>query len=156
MIHSSESTCKTTACWGTVTGVFPDVSQVCTAMLHHCIVGVQKGWQMWRIINTSCSGKRPTYWLILMHLIWERLWSTWLPCSHYAIRICYILKAILFTSVVTNSDKAVQMCQFHVAKQLPDWRHFQGNLWPNLHCIWVCHCHHNEKQQNCCIWIHIK
>jgi len=52
MIHSSESTHKNHCILGRVTGVFTEVSLVCTTMLHHCIVGVQKGWQMWRIINT--------------------------------------------------------------------------------------------------------
>jgi hypothetical protein len=156
MIHSSESTCKNYCMLRGVTGVFADVSQVCSAMLRHCIVGVQKVWQMWRNINTSVVVNSPL--------------TGWFPCSisesicgphgspaiTMLIHVCYIFKTILSTSAVTNSDKVVQMCQFHVAKQLPDWRHFQENLWPNLHNIWVYHCHHHEKQQNCCIWIHIK
>jgi hypothetical protein len=155
MIHSSESTCKNYCLLGKVTGVFTDVSQVCIVMLHHWTVAVQKGWQMWIIINISVvssplTGRFPCS---LSESIYGPHDS---PAVTTPIHVCYIFKTILSTSDVTNSDKVVQMCQFHVAKQLPDWRHFQENLCPNLHCIWVCQCHQHEEHQSCCIWIHIK
>jgi len=68
---------------GRTTGLFKDVSQVCTAMSHHCIVGGSKGITNVKNYQYICGGEQPTYWLIPMQLIWEHLWSTWLPCSHY-------------------------------------------------------------------------
>jgi len=97
------------------------------------------------------SGEQPTYWLFPCILSGSICGPHDSPAVTTLIHVCYIFKAILSTSAATNSDKVVQMRQFHVAKQMADCRHFQENLWPNLHCIWVCHCHHHKKQQNCCI-----
>jgi hypothetical protein len=54
---------------GTATGFFQDVSQVCTAMSHHCIVGSSKGMTCVKNYQYICGGEQPTYWLIPMQLI---------------------------------------------------------------------------------------
>ena len=145
MIYSSEITCKNYCMLGRVIGVFTDVSQVYTVMLYYCIVKVQKGWQMWRIINTSVVVSSPLTGWFPCSLSESICGSHDSPAATTLINVRYIFKTILSTRVVTNSDKVFHMCQFHVAKQLPDWRHLQENLWSNLHCIWVCYCHHHEK-----------
>jgi hypothetical protein len=54
---------------GTVTGVFIDVSQVCTATLHQCMVGGSNGMTNVKNYQHICNGEQPTHWLILVWLI---------------------------------------------------------------------------------------